>query len=121
VIIRKVDAENDWRFGKGKSDYARDDQAIQQNVKTRVLSWVGDCFFAMKEGVDWRERLDVGQKDAMLDEVKGIILQSVGVVGINSAVVEFNETTRSIQITYDIETIFSQSFQGLIQFESGAV
>lgn len=119
MIIRKVDTDNDWRFGKGKSDYARDDQAIQQNVKTRLLSWVGDCFFAMKDGIDWKARLDVGQQDDLLAEIKNLILQSEGVVGINSVVVEFNETTRLVLITYDIETIFSQSFQGLIQFSSG--
>jgi len=82
---------------------------------------VGDCYFALNEGVDWKGRLDVGQAAGLLDEIKSIILQTEGVVGINSVVVEFNETTRRYLITYDIETIFSQSFQRVVEQASGAV
>ena len=121
MIIRKVDTENDWRIGKGKSDYARDEQALAENIKTRLLSWVGDCFFALNEGVDWKARMDVGQQDNLTDEVKSIILQSWGVVGINSVAVELGEGTRGVQITYDIETIYSDSFQQTIQEASGTV
>jgi hypothetical protein len=115
MIIRKVDGANDWRFGKGKSDYAKDDQAIGQNVQTRILSWVGDCFFAMNEGIDWASRLDVGQEDSLLDEVKSIILQSEGVVGINTVEVEFNRETRNVKIEYSIQTVNSDAFQQVIQ------
>lgn len=110
MIIRKVDAENDWNFGKGKADYAVDDQAIQQNVKTRLLSWVGDCFFAIQEGVDWKHRLDIGQDKALAQEMRSVILQAFGVTKVKTLDIIFDHTTRAFRVSYEIQTIFSPSF-----------
>lgn len=119
MIIRKVDGSNDWQFGKGLSDYARNEEAIDENIKTRVLSWVGDCFFALQEGVDWRSRLDIGQQAALVEEVKSVIMQSEGVVGVNDIQAVFNGPSRLETITYNIQTIFSQSFQSVINLSAG--
>lgn len=114
MIIRRVDADNDWRFGKGRSDYASAELAIDQNVKSRILSWLDDCFFALDEGVDWRSHLDVGQLDAITDDVRSMILKSYGVVGINDFRVVFDSFTRTASMTFDIQTIFSRSFQSAL-------
>lgn len=119
MIIRKVDSENDWLFGHGLSNYAKDEEAINENIKTRLLSWVNDCFFAMQEGVDWRQRLDIGQQLALKDELKTVILQSFGVIGVNSVELIFDGVTRLARITYNIQTIFSQSFQTEIRQSAG--
>lgn len=119
MIIRKVDEDNDWQFGKGLSNYARNDQAIGQNIKSRVLSWVGDCFFALPEGVDWKGRLDVGQQKALTEEVRTIILQSFGVVGVQSVQVLFNSTSRLFSVQYEADTIFSPSVQQLLDQAAG--
>lgn len=121
MIIRKITAENDWTFGHGLSNYATDEAAINENIQTRLLSWLNDCFFALQEGVDWRSRLDARQEQPLLDELKANILQSFGVVGINSVQSIFDSTTRSIRIVYDIQTIFSSSFQSQIIQASGAL
>lgn len=121
MIIRKVDSDNDWRFGKGKNDYAQAETAIEQNLKSRIQSWVGDCFFALQDGVDWRARLDVGQEDDLVEEIRGIILQSFGIVGVNSVAVSFNSAARSISVSYSAETIYSTSFQAVIQNSFGVV
>ena len=121
MIIRKVDAENDWTFGKGKSDYAIQEAAIEQNVQGRILSWVGDCFFALPEGVDWKNRLDVGEQDNLLDEMKSVILQSEGVTGVNSLTGTFDGTTRTFLIEYDIQTIYSSSFQSEVTQTIGGI
>jgi hypothetical protein len=120
MICRKIDANGDWNFGKGMSDMARDQKAIEQDINTRLLSWVGDCFFALNDGIDWKNRLDVGGQKDLEDEVRFLILRTDGVVGINSLVVEFDETTRRIRITYDVETIFGQSFQSTISQGTGS-
>ncbi len=120
MIIRKVDGANDWLFGKGLSDYARDELAVQENIQTRVLSWLGDCFFALQEGVDWKSRLDVGQEQAILDDVKAVILQSFGVVAVNSIVGTFNSRSRLFTIEYQIQTIYSPSFEGVISQAAGS-
>lgn len=115
MIIRKIDGENDWTFGKGLSNYATDELAIDENVKTRILSWVGDCFFAPNEGVDWKSRLDVGQKAALEQELRAMILNSYGVVEVNSATVNFNGRTRLFAVKYNIRTFFSPSFEKELQ------
>lgn len=119
MIIRRVDSNNDWTFGHGLSDYAQAEEAVDQNIKSRVLSWVNDCFFALNDGVDWRNRLDVGQQSALRDEVNTIILQSFGVVSINNLLVVFDPNTRNFLVQYDIQTIFSQSFQSQIEQSAG--
>lgn len=119
MIIRRVDASNDWNFGHGLSDYAQAEAAVEQNISSRVLSWVNDCFFDLNAGVDWRNRLDVGQQNALRDEVNTIILQSFGVVNINNLLVVFNPSTRNFLVQYDIQTIFSPSFQSQIEQSAG--
>ena len=92
-----------------------DEQAIEQNIKSRLLSWKFDCFYALQDGVDWRARLDAGQQDNLVQEVKGVILQSYGVTGINSVTAVFDAGTRKITVTYDIQTFFSTSFRRTLE------
>lgn len=110
MIIRKVDEQNDWNFGKGLADYARDELAIQENVKTRLLSWVGDCFCALQEGVDWKHRLDIGQEKALAQELRSVILQSFGVTKVTTLDVFLDHETRAFKVSYQMQTIFSPSF-----------
>lgn len=117
--IRKVDENNDWTFGKGLSSYARNEEAIEQNIKGRLLSWVNDCFFDLQAGVDWKSRLDVGQQQALEEECRAVILQSFGVVGVNSVDAVFDGATRLLRIEYNVSTIFSPSFEGQIAQASG--
>ncbi len=119
MIIRKVDGENDWEFGKGLASYAQDEQAVEENIKTRVLSWLGDCFFDLTTGVDWKSLLDIGQQDELLDAVKAVILQSYGVVAVLSVRGVFNGNTRLFSITYNAQTIYSPDFQATIQQAAG--
>lgn len=110
MIIRLIDAAGDWTFGKGNSNYASDELAVEQNLRTRLLSWLGDCFFALADGVDWRGRLDVGQQNALLEEIRSIILKTEGVVGVTRLEGIYDPRTRHFKLTYDIQTIFSPSF-----------
>lgn len=117
--IRKTDENNDWTFGKGLSGYARDEAAIEQNIQSRVLSWVNDCFFDVQAGVDWKARLDTGQQKALAEEVRAVILQSFGVVGVDSVEAAFDGETRALRVKYNVATIFTPSFEGQIAQVSG--
>ncbi len=119
MIFRQLDANGDWLFGKGINDYAKNEDAVNLNIRTRLLSWVGDCFFALSDGIDWRNRLDVGQQQALVEELKSNLLQAFGVVEINDVQTIFDGTTRTIRILYDIKTIFSPSFQGVLAQGAG--
>lgn len=79
-----------------------------------MLSWVGDCFFALNEGIDWKNRLDVGQQSALEQELRAMILSTYGVMGVNSVEVNFAGTSRLFTVTYDIITFFSPSFQATL-------
>jgi hypothetical protein len=113
VIIRNLDSLGDWRFGKGLQSYARDEQAVEVNVATRLRSWIGDCFFALQDGIDWRSRLDIGQEEALKEELKACILQSYGVVSVDSVTLT-KDADRRVIVAYQMSTIFGQGFTGAL-------
>lgn len=84
MIHRALDTKHDWTFGKGKSNFSRGADAIKLNLKTRLLSWKGDCFFALSEGVDYNNLLDIGTKALLDQDIKRVINQSEGVLRIES-------------------------------------
>lgn len=106
MIIRNLTDLNDWTFGKGIQNYKTDKDAILLNVKTRLQSWVGDCFYATAGGVDYNNYMDIGTKDFLDSDIKRIILQSEGVLKINSYVSTLDRDTRGFEAQAEIVTIF---------------
>ena len=115
--VRAIDDNRDWEFGKGRQSYKIDEECVIQMIKTRVLSFLGDCFFAVDEGIDWFGLLDKGfQNENRLEKsIKQTILDTEGVVGINSF--DLIRTGRGLVIKYDVQTIYSQSYQNSIEVE----
>jgi len=111
MTIRGITPSGDWTFGAGVGNYKTNEAAIEENIKTWLQSWVNNCFFALKDGVDWQNLLDVGQKQNLEDAIRANILLCYGVMGINSLTVIFDPRTRRISMTVNITTIYSQSFQ----------
>lgn len=70
---RTLDNNWDWRFGKGVNDYAQNALNVAYAVKMKILSWYGDCFFAMEDGVDWKnilgEKLSKEEADRSIKEI----------------------------------------------------
>lgn len=109
MIIRNLDQNGDWTFGQGDGNYLAGNAAIGLNIRTRLLSWVGDCFFDTQAGVDWTNRLSLKNQQRILDaELRRIILQSYGVTGIVSY--SSTLTDRSFTASYEVNTIFSKSY-----------
>lgn len=114
MIIRALDENHDWMMGKGKQDMASLNQAIGLNIKTRLLSWVGDCFFDQNAGIDWWNRLGSKNQRALLElDLKRVILQSADVTGIT----EFQTTLagRRFTASYTVNTVYSQEFRDTIE------
>lgn len=111
--VRAVSDNLDWTFGKGNNNYVDQDMAIAQNIKSRLLAWEGDCFWALQDGIDWRNLLDKGQEEALKLAIRSNILQAYGVAKITelSAVLSAD---RKLSITYAVETIYGNSFQSTI-------
>lgn len=119
MIFRQITALGDWTFGKGISGYATTEQAVELNIRTRLLSWKGDCFFALEDFVDWLSRLDKGQVDNLNNELRLVILKSFGVVKVNSFTGHLNRQTRLYHVEYNISTIFGTSYINMLDLAAG--
>ncbi len=113
MAFRNLDSNHDWVFGSGKNSYVTENQEIGLNIQTRVLSFLGDCFFATEEGIDWWNLLDMGKQEQLENSVQETIKNTPGVTAINSVDVVLG-ANRKITITYDVQTIYSESYTGEI-------
>jgi len=108
--FRKLDSSGDWTFGHGMSCVAEEENAIELEIATRVREWCNDCFFAMDRGIDYQNLLEVGQQKRLIFAIKCVILTCYGVVGINKEPDILIRNGRNYFITYDVKTIYSDSF-----------
>ncbi len=107
MIVRSIDSDGDWSFGKGKNDYLSANDAIGQNIKTRLQSFLGDCFFAMSAGIDWFNLLGSKNIIGLQLSIQATILNTTGV----TRIVDFSlslETNRRLNLQYTVETIYSR-------------
>ena len=51
--VRAIDDDGDWFFGKGQNDYKTQKSGVAQEIRTRLSSFYGDCFFDTEAGIDW--------------------------------------------------------------------
>lgn len=119
MIFRSITASNDWTFGQGIAGYLTNEAAIEANVKTTLQSWVGDCFFAQQDFVDWYHRLDYGQEKNLQTELTSVVLRCFGVVAVSSVTVSLNRSTRQAIVTIKMTTIFSPSVALLVNLSTG--
>lgn len=116
--IRQLDKDGDWTFGQGKANYLKNDNAIKLNIQTRYNEWVGDCFFNATAGIDWLNVFGFNQLDAILVNVKRLILQSEGVVELQDLGYAL-PPSRNLSIQYSIKTIYSPSVVGQLLRQGG--
>ena len=109
--IRKIDTDSDILMGKGLSNYNLDDNAIAENIQTRIMSFLNDCWFDLTFGIDWFRLLGSrGTQTEIESTVRSCILGSYGVEKINSLSTEISTTTRTMSISGSIQTIFSEGY-----------
>lgn len=102
--VRRLNG-HDWTFGRGRADYVKDQAAIAQNIKTRLLSFKNDWFLDIDANVDWMNLLGQrGTEKIIENEVARVILTTSGVVRINSLSLQNKE--RRVIIEANITTIF---------------
>jgi hypothetical protein len=109
MIFRAISAANDWQFGQGVGSYFKKQDAVSANLKTRLLFFLNDCFYAMSTGIDWWNLLGSKNPSAqaqILLATRQTIIESEGVVRINSVDVSVNPVTRKATLNYDILTIY---------------
>jgi len=114
MITRSVDVENDWLFGKGRNNYKRNLDAVAQSVKTRLQSFLGDCFFAERDGIDWFNLLGAKDQTELSLAVASVILNTTDVTKVIDFEINLDKNTRDIRINFEIETVYgtaTNSFQ----------
>lgn len=111
--FRLLDINHDWVFGSGQQSYAKDLQALLLNIKTRVLSWVGDCFFDLEAGIDWKNLLDYGQDINLKNAIKSVVFKTPGVVKVSDIEI-VKGVDRSARVTFSVDTIYGSKIQNEI-------
>ena len=105
--VRRLDKNNDWTFGNGKANYLKDNNAVLQNVTTRLKSFKNDWFLDGDANIDWFNIL--GSKEnrkTILFEVSRVTTQTEGVTKIN--LIELTETDqRAAKISIVLDTIYT--------------
>lgn len=113
MIVRALDANGDWEFGKGRNNYKSGLAAVSQNIQTRVSSFLGDCFFATNEGIDWFTF------DGSKDEVAVNLATSVCILNTEdvTSILQPNATLdakRGWSVEYQAQTTYSQTLAGAV-------
>lgn len=108
--FRALDSNWDWQFGKGDSDFATNSIATAYDIKTNILSWYGDCFFAANAGIDWKNILGSKNKKEELDtSVKNIIISNEDVTDISFF--ESEITNRQYHCTARVKTTYNETIE----------
>jgi len=116
--FRGITAVNDWTFGKGRNSYFTKQQAISADIKTSLLFFLNDCFFAMSTGIDWWNLLaSKGElaKQNILLQARQTIIQREGVVRINSVDALVDSAQRRLTLKFNIDTIYSRNVSDFVQ------
>lgn len=107
MIFRSLDANNDWSFGQGLESYVSGEQAIGLNIKTRILSFLGNCFFDMLAGINWFIYFGTpGKSQQIILSTQAVILQSYGVTKVNNVTLNTLANGSAI-LTFNINDIYS--------------
>lgn len=112
-MIRSLDGNHDWCFGQGMSDYRTQSNEIAENAETRVLSFLGDCFFATNEGIDWWNLLDYNKQEQLENAVSATIAETPGIEKIENVEI-VNGANRAVTLYYDCYDIFSTAINGIL-------
>jgi len=105
MITRAVDGNNDWLFGRSKQDYKVGRDAVAQNIKTRLQSFLGDCFFSLEDGIDWFNLLGSKQTLILSLNIQAVILNTPEVVKLTQIDFTLN-ASRNLLLTYEVLTIY---------------
>lgn len=119
--VRALTSSGDWTFGQGQNDYVVAQQAVRQIIQTRVLSFLGNCFFDLGAGIDWFNLLGTSQQQALNLAISAVILNlppSGTITGIVQTSLTYSPASRNISFTYQVISIYSV-LQGTFAYDLG--
>ena len=107
-------------FGQGLGSYAKEQAALALDIAARIRERKGECFFSPTDGIDYANLMEKGRQADFISAMSNCIMQTDGVVQINSIGVTFDPKTRAIRLTYDIQTIYTASYKATLNNITGA-
>jgi hypothetical protein len=116
--VRSLDSNGDWTFGQGLLDYKTGNDAIAQSIKTRLNSFLGDCFFNLGAGIDWFNLIGSKNEIGLNLAISTTILNTENVTGI----LELSTTldnNRVFTVNYQVQTTYS-SLNGTFTYDTGS-
>jgi len=120
MIVRALDNQGDWTFGKSKNNYLSGSAAVQQNIKTRLLEFIGDCFFNIQAGVDWFNFLGGSKNQLALNlNISSVILNTSFVTSIKQLSISL--VNRDFSVSYQVIDAYSQIITDNIQISSSTL
>lgn len=105
--IRAVNNRWEWLWGRGKGNYAQQSKALALDLKMQIQSWVGDCFFASDDYIDWNYLLgSKNTEDQIRETITTLIDSNPEVAGVTEVVAEVDRENRKLTLTYSYVDIF---------------
>lgn len=111
--VRALDSSGDWTYGAGQNNFVTAQAAAIEMINTRLLSFLGDCFFDTGAGIDWFNYLGGGNELSLNLAVSAVILNTPDengnqiVTGLQQLSINLNPETRNLSISYQAVTIYS--------------
>ena len=113
--VSRLNSSGDWTFGKGKANYLRRSEAIQQNIVTRLRSFTNDWFLNINHGLPWLEMLgERNTRKRILREIEKSILETEGVRAIDRLELISIDPNRAAEIQISITDIFNERFDNTL-------
>lgn len=108
---RKLDADGDYVYGHGQSDFLKDTpETVGQAVKTRLLLWLEEWFLDITEGTPWLQGV-IGKHSEMTREtvLRTRILNTQGLTQITSYESVSDPDGRELNLSVSIDTIYGET------------
>lgn len=114
--VRRLDADHDMTFGNGADDFAADQEAVAQNVRTRLYLIKGEWFLDTGAGVPYVATTG-NTKGAFINDkprdahyadsiIKKTILETEGVASLDNYSSSYDAATRRYVASCTVTTIF---------------
>ncbi len=115
MIVRAIDTQNDWTYGRGFQDYKSGNIAVAQNIKTRLQSFLNDCFFAKSVGIDWFNLLGGKSQLALQLAISSTIANTNFVSKVLQLSIEL-DSSRELLVQYSVTTSFGATINESLPF-----
>ena len=114
--VSGLDSNSDWTFGRGKSNYLTERNAIGQNVRTRLRSFANDWYLDIEHGIPWIQLLgNLGTERRILRAVERTVLQTEGVLQITRLEIVRRDGNRGVTIRVDYTDVYGETASEILE------